>query len=614
MRSLPASLAVLALIAACGGGGGSGGGGGTTPTFTIGGAVSGLAGTGLVLGNNGGGNLAVAANGSFSFAVSLATGATYSVAVLTQPSNPSQTCTVANGSGTVGDADVTNVSVACVTNSFTVGGTVSGLSGTGLVLQNNGSDNKSIGTDGPFTFTTAIASGAAYNVTAFAQPSGPDQTCTVGNGSGTVGGANVTTVSVACVRTSRGTEFYLTFPDNFCSHPGNCLGQTVTNKLIVAAATATSGEVTFGGGASTPFTVPAGGETVIPLDSGVVLTLNETIEAKGIHVTASAQISLHAISESEASADGYLALPTSSLGTQYFIMSRANPAIPGSEFAIVATQNNTTVTIVPKADGATNLANVSFPVVLSNAGDTYQLQNPNFDDMSGSTVSADKPIAVFGGHPCANVPSAVGSCDYLVEQIPDVTRLGKKFRTVLFKDRTGYSVRIVGTVNGTAITCNPAVCPATVNSGQIIDLVLTASQEIVSTEPLLVAQFMHGAEDETALSGLQKGDPSMVMVTPEERALTEMTFAVHGLAGTTGAFINIVTPTAALGSLTLDGVAVNPGLFSAFGALGFSGGAIPVAPGAHTLHGAAPFTALVYDYGNRVDFVSYAYPAAVGLQ
>ena len=51
--------------------------------------------------------------------------------------------------------------------SYTIGGTVSGLSGTGLVLQNNGGNNLSVSANGRFTFTTAIASGSTYNVTVF---------------------------------------------------------------------------------------------------------------------------------------------------------------------------------------------------------------------------------------------------------------------------------------------------------------------------------------------------------------------------------------------------------------------------------------------------------------
>jgi hypothetical protein len=76
----------------------------------------------------------------------------------------------------------------------TIGGTLSGLSGT-VVLQNNGGNNLSLSANGPFTFTTALANGAAYNVTVLTQPAG--QTCNVTNGGGTAS-ANVSNVTVSC--------------------------------------------------------------------------------------------------------------------------------------------------------------------------------------------------------------------------------------------------------------------------------------------------------------------------------------------------------------------------------------------------------------------------------
>ena len=172
---------------------------GVIPTFTVGGTVSGLAGTGLLLQNNAGPALAVSANGAFAFSAGLADGAAYNVTVLSQPSNPNQTCTVANGTGTISGADVTNVEVTCATGTFTVGGTVTGLVATGLILQNNGGDDLAISADGAFTFLTALADGASYDVTVLSQPVKPNQTCTVANGTGTVTGANVTNVEVTCV-------------------------------------------------------------------------------------------------------------------------------------------------------------------------------------------------------------------------------------------------------------------------------------------------------------------------------------------------------------------------------------------------------------------------------
>jgi uncharacterized repeat protein (TIGR03803 family) len=165
-------------------------------TYLVGGVVSGLSGAGLVLQNNGGNSLAISVNGAFTFAAPIASGGIYSVTVLTQPSNPAQTCSVTNGHGTA-NANVTSVQVTCTTVTYTIGGTVSGLSSTGLVVQDNGGDNLPVGANGGFTFATPIASGGTYNVAVLTQPSNPAQTCVATNGSGTAN-ANVTTVQVTC--------------------------------------------------------------------------------------------------------------------------------------------------------------------------------------------------------------------------------------------------------------------------------------------------------------------------------------------------------------------------------------------------------------------------------
>ena len=167
-------------------------------SYTIGGATSGLAGSGLVLQNNAGDDLAVAAEGGFIFATPVASGANYAVTVKTQPSNPSQTCTANRGTGVVTDGNISDVSVLCSTNSFTVSGTVNGLAGSGLVLQDNGGDDLNVAADGGFTFATAVASGANYAVTVKTQPSDPSQTCSVSNAAGTITDVAVSGVSVIC--------------------------------------------------------------------------------------------------------------------------------------------------------------------------------------------------------------------------------------------------------------------------------------------------------------------------------------------------------------------------------------------------------------------------------
>jgi hypothetical protein len=107
---------LLMLLAACGGGGGA-----SIPmaTYTVGGVVTGLSGSGLILQNNAGSGLAVTAPGVFAFSSKLVSGAAYSVTVATQPALPAQTCTVADGSGIVAGANVTNVTVSCTSVRFT---------------------------------------------------------------------------------------------------------------------------------------------------------------------------------------------------------------------------------------------------------------------------------------------------------------------------------------------------------------------------------------------------------------------------------------------------------------------------------------------------------------
>src|SRR5208283_3520066 len=165
----------------------------TPVTATIGGTITGLVNNStVVLQNNGSDALTLTGTGApFSFTFKTAvTGPTdaYAVTVLTQPANPLQICTVTNGSGTAA-ANVTSVAVNCVL-AYTIGGTVTGLAGSGLILQNTGAEQLTINsTNGnqAFMFVNPVPTGFAYTVTIFAQPKNPAQTCVVtpGTGSGT---------------------------------------------------------------------------------------------------------------------------------------------------------------------------------------------------------------------------------------------------------------------------------------------------------------------------------------------------------------------------------------------------------------------------------------------
>lgn len=84
--------------------------------------------------------------------------------------------------------------------SFTISGTLSGLRspGVGLTLRLSNGELLKVLYDGAFTFAGTFQQGFSYQVSIDAQPTGPDQTCTVTNGSGNVSVGNVTDVLVKC--------------------------------------------------------------------------------------------------------------------------------------------------------------------------------------------------------------------------------------------------------------------------------------------------------------------------------------------------------------------------------------------------------------------------------
>jgi len=171
--------------------------------YHVGGNVSGLAGSGLTLQLNGANDLPIAADGTFTFPQYVTDGAIYAVTVSAQPTNLSQTCTVSgggmgDGSGVIGGADVTNVQVNCTTNSFFVGGNVSGLAGSGLTLQLNGANDLPVAADGTFMFPNSLLDGSSYTVTVSAQPTNLNQQCAVTSGGGNLAGSDVTNVAVTC--------------------------------------------------------------------------------------------------------------------------------------------------------------------------------------------------------------------------------------------------------------------------------------------------------------------------------------------------------------------------------------------------------------------------------
>lgn len=190
-----AALLCATGLAACGGSGNG--------NLTLGGTVTGLSkpGVSLVLSNNGTSTVTIAASTStapvaFVFPTLISSNSSYEVKIV-DPKPDATVCTVTGGSGKASTSNITSIAVACVTTTHKLGGTVTGLAGSNLVLA-NGSDHTTISANGEFTFPTEVADGSPYIVKVLTPPS-DGKTCSVTNGDARMGSSDVGNVLVDCL-------------------------------------------------------------------------------------------------------------------------------------------------------------------------------------------------------------------------------------------------------------------------------------------------------------------------------------------------------------------------------------------------------------------------------
>ncbi len=265
---------------------------------------------------------------------------------------------------------------------------------------------------------------------------------------------------------TQGKEFYVTFPQIH-------IEAVETTEILVSSLVNTSGTVVNPlDGYSQSFTVSAGAVTtvVIPI-SECMNSYYETINRNGLIITTKDTAAVYAVSSQDYSSDASNVLPTSTLGTDYIISSyyagNGTGYYTTSEFAIVATVDNTIINITPTANTYTgHPAGTTFTVTL-NKGQTYSVGSQT-GDLTGSLVSVTNgcnPIAIFSGDDIGFVPDGYGAGDYLYEQLFPIPTLGKNFIVGNLKGRNSSRVKIVAPYDNTTISLNGSVA-ATLNKGQ----------------------------------------------------------------------------------------------------------------------------------------------------
>ena len=222
-----------------------------------------------------------------------------------------------------------------------------------------------------------------------------------------------------------------------------------------------------------------------------------------------------------------------------------------SQICVVATENNTNIAVHLTGHTLDGLLPNNTYYYTLNAGQVIRFRGSSTggdSDLTGSTIEADKNVAVFSGHFCAYVPYTSGtSCDHIYDQHPPITAWGTQFVARTTGAVVSDHVRIMPRSNNTDIYVNGNYV-ATTNAGQIYDFTLSSSNPTAYIEtcgPSLVYLFMGS-------TGNGNGDPSMMPILPVEQMAQDITFCTYHTQGCNTHFINIIAETSEVPSLRLD--------------------------------------------------------------
>ncbi|XP_071503296.1 uncharacterized protein [Diadema antillarum] len=329
---------------------------------------------------------------------------------------------------------------------------------------------------------------------------------------------------VMCVSTSRaidrpstiGKTFVFSIPSDFLytRRPSKRLylssqtGEQVTAQLVALEGTVRRRII-----------VPGNGEVSVDLPRSV--TSRGTGLKNTIGIQADGDIGVHVQMEAGVNSGAFTPIPTSSLGTDY-VIGTYEPHLPRyrSGFVVTAAEEGAFLQITFSKKVKYGYVSYGPDRLFTFQLQAYQsFQVMSEEDLSGTRIRSDMPVAVVSGSECSRVPRRIRYCDYLVEQLPPVHALGKHFVVAPFMQRrSSYVLKFVAAFNDTRIEFSaPDLGRVHLEAGQQHELILTREDELffTSTQPVLVLQFMKGF-----WGGDFIGDPSMVVVPPIEQFMS----------------------------------------------------------------------------------------------
>lgn len=415
-----------------------------------------------------------------------------------------------------------------------------------------------------------------------------------------------------CHYSTEGSEFWFGFMQNRASGTTHYLQITVISKLgAKVKLTYGTNETLIGN-----YTLSANIPQLIPIDYSLLEpSSSESIEDKAIHLVSDNPVNVYAFNYRTQSSDVAVIYPVKAIGSEYFAMCyspKSTNSETKSEFLVVATADNTTVKIVPSVDTEANKANSTITVTL-NKGQVYQVRSIN--DLTGSYISSSQPVSFFSGTMSSYIPNTAASADHLFEQIPQTNTWGREFYVVPLKLRSKDTYRILAAEDGTVVTIGATNTKQTLAKGKYYEFELTSSQacKITSTKKVLVAQY---CRSQAVDGGSGVGDPFMTILSPISQKINDVTFTAYESNLIQNIFyVNVVTLTTEISSVTLDGSSIGS-QFTSFSGTKYSYAQVAVSKGNHQLYSASKkggFLAFIYGFGDSGNTESYGYGVGFSL-
>ena len=412
--------------------------------------------------------------------------------------------------------------------------------------------------------------------------------------------------AVAQGESSAGKEFWLAFNTNYSA------SVSVGNLyLFISGIPGTTGTVEIAGlGILDNFVIGTDEVATVVVDNrarGVANSSLRVLPTDGtpgatapiaIHIIASDDVTVYGLNRQSETTDAYLGLPVDAVGTRYRIVDYDTPALTGGMLSVVPTQDNTIVTVVPPA--ASGLAPFTKTLTL---GDVFEWEAPRGTGLTGTVITSDKPVSVFAGNRCTNIPATASACDHVIEQMNPTSTWGKTFVTYPLYGRVRDTFRIVADLDGTEVTIQRGGVTAVqyLNAGEFYEFMSDQPMAITSNQPILVAQYSNSHSVDNMVA-----DPFMVLVPPTEQGFTKSSFSTP-VSGFTD-YVNITVLTDSIAGVLLDGAPIPVANWTPIPGSDYSGTAVPITPGVHHIESISPVLTVIYGFAT---YDSYGYPGGL---